>query len=188
MPRHSQRPRDERLVIGITGRIGAGKTSAGKYLSSTYGFQYIRYSQVLSEWLAKDPESKAHLQEVGWEVMAGGMQTELNRRLIAEITPHTDVAVDGLRHPLDYESLKNAFASSFSLLYIDSPPKERWERLKAKYPTLRSFEVADSHLVEQQIEPLRTSATLAVRNEGSLENLYEALDEAIRGFRKAGQA
>ncbi len=186
MPSHSQRPRDERLVIGITGRIGAGKTSAGKYLSSKHGFQYLRYSQVLSEWLAKDPEGKAHLQEIGWEVMAGGMQTELNRRLIAQITPDADLAVDGLRHPLDYESLKHSFPSAFHLLYIDSPPKTRWDRLKDqhRYASIGSFEAADSHPVEQRIESLRANAALVLQNEGSLQDLYVALDKAIRAFRR----
>src|SRR5882724_6815710 len=91
--------RDKPLVIGITGRIGAGKTSAGKYLNSAYGFHYARYSQVLSDWRAKDPESKAHLQAVGWEVMAAGMQAELNARLISQLPGQADCAVDGLRHP-----------------------------------------------------------------------------------------
>ena len=132
MPSHFQRSPDERLVIGIAGRIGSGKTSAGKYLGLAYNFQYLRYSQVLSEWLAKDPESKSRLQEIGWEVMAGGKQAELNHRLIAQIAPSVDVAVDGLRHPVDYERLRNSFLSSFHLLYIDSPRGERWERLRGR--------------------------------------------------------
>src|SRR5579864_4268050 len=130
MPNHSQRSPDKRLVIGITGHIGSGKTSVGHHLRSAYGFQYLRYSQVLSEWFANDPESKNRLQEIGWEVMAGGNQAELNRRLISQIVPGVDVAVDGLRHPIDYQCLKNSFLSSFHLLYIDSPAKVRWERLK----------------------------------------------------------
>src|SRR5216683_7965931 len=135
MASHSQRPRGERLIVGITGRIGSGKTTVGRYLESRYGFQYLRYSAVLADWLAKDPESRAHLQKVGWEVMAGGMQAELNRRLSAEIKPKVDIAVDGLRHPLDYETLAKSFSASFHLLYIDSRARIRFARLnhKGKY-------------------------------------------------------
>jgi dephospho-CoA kinase len=188
MASHSQRPRGERLVIGITGRIGSGKTSIGQHLSSRYGFQYVRYSQILSEWLAKDPESKAHLQEVGWKVMAGGMQTELNHRLIAQILPDADVAVDGLRHPIDYELLKQTFLNSFHLLYIDSPAIDRWERLKSqpRYGSFEAFEAADSHPVEQQIESLRGNAELIVDNRISLQEFYAAVDGAVRAFRKEG--
>jgi len=184
----SQRPRDDRLVIGIAGRIGSGKTSAGKYLSSRYGFQYLRYSQVLSEWLAKEPESKTHLQEIGWEVMAKGMQSELNSRLIAHVLPDVDVAIDGLRHPIDYESLDISFSPSFHLLFIECPSSKRWEHLKGKsrYANFTAFENADSHPVEQQIESLRAKAALVLDNEGSLQDLYAALDRAIREFKSEG--
>jgi dephospho-CoA kinase len=189
MPTHSQPPRaNERLAIGITGRIGAGKTSAGRYLSSRHGFQYLRYSQVLSEW--KDPETKANLQEIGWEVMANGMQGELNRRLIDQIVSGADVAVDGPRHPLDCKSLKKAFESSFHLLFIDSSQEVRWERKKdkKKYASFASFKTADSHPVEQQIESLRASSALVFQNQGSLQDLYAALDEAVRELRKEVRA
>ena len=190
MASHSQRPQGERLVVGITGRIGSGKTTVGRYLESRHGFQYLRYSEVLAEWLAKDPESKAHLQKVGWEVMAGGMQAELNRRLIARITPDADVAVDGLRHPLDYATLNDSFSASFRLPFIDSPPRLRFERLnqKGKYADFASFVAADSHAVEQHIDSLRAEATLVIHNEGSLQELYATVDEAIRSFRKEGQS
>jgi len=175
-------------VIGIAGRIGAGKTSTGEYLRSRHGFQYLRYSRVLTEWLAKDPESKADLQELGWSVMAKGMQGELNRRLIAQIVPDGDVAVDGLRHSLDFESLGSAFGSSFHLVFLDSPQEARWDResVRDKYRSLDAFRRADSHPVEQQIGSLQTNAVLVLKNEGSLQDLYTALDEAVRRFRKAG--
>lgn len=188
MASRPQRPRDERLVIGITGRIGSGKTTVGKYLNSRHGFQYLRYSAVLAKWRAKD--SQARLQEIGWEVMAGGMQAELNRRLIAQITPGGDVAVDGLRHPLDYESLKKQLSPSFKLLYLDSPQEQRFERLnrRGKYPDWNSFEAADSHPVEQQIESLRANAALVIQNQSSFQDLYLAVDEAMQKFRKGGRA
>jgi dephospho-CoA kinase len=177
----------DRLVIGITGRIGSGKTSAGQYLATGHGFQYIRYSQVLSEWFAQDPYIKERLQEVGWKVMSGGMQPELNRRLISQIRPGTDVAVDGLRHPIDCESLKNSFLSSFHLLYIDSSAGDRWERLKSKgrYANRTSFEEADSHPVENQIDLLRSSAEMILSNKGSLQDLRSRLDEIVQKL-KAG--
>jgi hypothetical protein len=111
MPVHnSQELKDKPLVVGVTGRIGAGKTSVSKYLSEVHGFYYVRYSQVLSEWRAENPDSKKHLQEVGWEVMEGGMQLELNARLIAQIPPQLECAVDGLRHPTDFDSLSRLHA------------------------------------------------------------------------------
>src|SRR5271154_5370305 len=113
-----QTAQDGRLVVGIAGRIGAGKTSAAKYVSSNFSFQYLRYSEVLAAWLAPGREGKAKLQVIGWEVMEKGLQSELNHRLIEQILPDSDAVVDGLRHPLDYTSLNTAFGSSFRLIFI----------------------------------------------------------------------
>jgi len=183
---NSQQRQGDRLVIGITGRIGAGKTSVGKYLSSAHGFYYVRYSQVLSDWLAKDPESKAHLQVVGWEVMAGGMQAELNTRLISQLPPQRDSAVDGLRHSLDYESLNSAFSYHFYLLFISSPPELRWQRLRSRYPKQDDFGRADSHPVEQQIDSLRDRAFAVLENDNSLQSLYSKVDAALKGIQAGG--
>jgi len=183
---NSQQRQGDRLVIGITGRIGAGKTSVGKYLESQHGFSYVRYSQVLSDWRAKDPESKAHLQVVGWEVMAGGMQTELNSRLISEVPAESNCAVDGLRHSLDFESLNAAFSPHFFLVYVNSPPEMRWRRLQGRYPTLDDFRSADSHPVEQQIEALRARAFSTLDNESSMKNLYSKVDDVLARIRTGG--
>ena len=183
---NSQQRQCDRLVIGIAGRIGAGKTSVGKYLSSAHGFHYARYSQVLSDWLAKDSESKAHLQAVGWKVMAGGMQAELNTRLISELPARSDCAVDGLRHSLDYESLSSAFSPHFYLLFVSSPPEIRWQRLRSKYPERTDFSRADSHPVEQQIDSLRPKALAILDNESLLQSLYSEVDGVLKKIRSGG--
>jgi dephospho-CoA kinase len=183
---NSQQRQGDRLVIGITGRIGAGKTSVGKYLESQHGFSYVRYSQVLSDWRAKDAESKAHLQVVGWEVMAGGMQAELNSRLIAEVPAVFNCAVDGLRHSLDFESLSGAFSPHFFLVYVNSSPETRWKRLQRRYPTLDEFRKADSHPVEQQIDALRGRAFAALENDSSMTSLYSKVDDALARIRTGG--
>jgi len=183
---HSLRP-DERLIIGITGRIGAGKTSVGKYIESRYGFFYVRYSQVLSEWMAQDPDSKTHLQAVGWKVMAGGMQQGLNDRVIARLESRGDCVVDGLRHPLDFENLSTTFPSQFRLLCVESPASMRWQRLMPRYHAVEAFQSADSHPVEQQIDSLCESAFAALKNNGTLDELYLGVDEVMKRIRPGGQ-
>jgi dephospho-CoA kinase len=184
---NSHRRQGDRLIVGITGRIGAGKTSIGKYLRSAHDFHYTRYSQVLSDWLAKDdPESKAHLQAVGWEVMAGGMQAELNTRLISRLPPESDCAVDGLRHSLDYESLSSTFGPNFCLLFVSSAPELRWQRLRLKYSEHDDFNRADSHPVEQQIDSLRDRAFTMLDNDSSLPNLYSKVDAVLKKIRSGG--
>jgi len=120
--------------------------------------------------------------------MAGGMQVELNHRLVALIDTQADAAVDGLRHPIDYQSLTKSFPSSFHLLYIESSREERWARLAShrRYQTVEAFERADSHPVEQQIESLRAKADLVLTNDRSLREFYVAIDTTIRKFKEEG--
>ena len=187
MPSDNSQRRDDRLIIGITGRIGAGKTSVGEHLKKAHRFQYVRYSQILKEWRPRDSDTRAHLQEVGWEVMAGGMQQELNDRLIARIEPDRDCAVDGLRDPLDFENLSKAFPVYFRLLCIKSPEAMRWRRLKTRYPDIEDFRRVDTHPVEQQIGPLCDKAFAVLINDSSLEELYAKVDAVLFKIRPGGQ-
>jgi dephospho-CoA kinase len=173
--------------VGVTGRIGAGKTSVAKHLSTAHGFYYVRYSQVLAEWRAKDPDNKKHLQAVGWEVMGGGMQVELNTRLIAQIPQRSDCSVDGLRHPIDFDSLTKSFSPHFFLVYIDCSQETRWRHLQVRYPEFGDFSRSDSHPVEQQIESLRSSAFKVITNDGSLQDLYSKVDSLLEQIQHGGQ-
>lgn len=187
MHQSSRQPSDKRIVIGITGHIGAGKTSAAKHLCSAHGFQYLRYSQVLAEWMANDPEHRPQLQEVGWKVMAEGLQKELNSRLTRHIKPGSNVAVDGLRHPIDYQSLVAKFGRQFRLVYLEAPEVVRWKR-KTRFPTIEQFRVADSHPVEQQIDLLKPKAFEIIENEGSLDHLFLAMDKVVKRIELEGAA
>lgn len=181
--------RSTQLVIGITGQLGSGKTTAAEYLAAEHGFNHIRYSQVLADWFNEDPERKSELQLVGWEVMSGGSQVELNRRLLSKIANGGDWVVEGLRHPLDYESLKKAFASRFQLVYIDSSREQRWLRLqkRGRFRTFEEFCAADQHPVEQLIPQLRPFAELCITSSEPLQQLYVPLSQFVNSLRKGNQ-
>ena len=179
MPTHVS-PRTERLILGISGRIGSGKTTAAEYLVRAHQFKYLRYSQVLAEWMAANPTDKAHLQEIGWEVMGGGMQEELNARLIARITQTSSYAIDGLRHSIDYESLKKQFPREFHLIFLDCPPELRWKRLEHRFRTFAEFQKADSHPVEQQLRSLEERAEFRIEDSGSESELFAGLESALQ--------
>jgi len=178
----------KRLVIGITGRIGSGKTTAADYLAE-HGFGHIRYSHVLADWFKEDPEQKSELQVVGWDVMSGGQQQELNRRVIAKIDTDRDWVVEGLRHPVDYRSMKNAFSSQFHLVYIDTPQDARWSRLHkiARFRSFEEFLTAEKHPVEQNITELKPFAELWITGGDPLQQLYEPLDNFVASIRKDKQ-
>lgn len=172
-PRH-RRP----IFVGVAGRMGSGKTSAAKYLSSRYDFQYTRYSQVLQDWLSAGDADRGRLQILGWDVMAGGLQAELNARLIAGIDRSRSAAIDGVRHRLDFESLSSSLGASFSLVFLEAAAEPRFDRVRDRFRTFAEFQAADSHPVESHIDGLKPLARLAISTD-SLESLYNQLDAWI---------
>lgn len=169
----------EPIFVGITGRIGSGKTTAARYLSSKYGYQYTRYSQVLRKWVSSGTADRDQLRKVGWDIMAGGLQAELNSRLIAGLDHSRSAAIDGLRHPIDFDSLSSAFDPSFRMIFLEARPQYRYERLLSRFPDLAAIEEADSHQVESHIDNLKSRASMTIANEQSLESLYRQLDAWI---------
>jgi dephospho-CoA kinase len=184
MPTQGPFPRSQTdaLFVGFAGRIGAGKTSAAEYLSSKYGFQYTRYSQVLRHWLASEAPEREGLQQFGWEVMAGGRQVELNARLISGLSRSQSAAIDGLRHHIDFHSLSYAFGASFHLVFLEAAAAARFERKRSRFSTYEAFLAADSHPVEAQIDSLKPLAAATIPTEESLESLYRRLDGWVTSY------
>ena len=170
---HSQ---TEGVFVGLAGRIGAGKTCTAKYLNSKYGFQYARYSRVLRAWLAPESADRERLQTFGWEIMSGGRQAELNACLIAELNPSHSAVIDGLRHPIDFDSLSKSFGSSFRMIFLEAGREARFERLRTRFSSIESFQVAEAQPIEAHIDSLRSRANTIISNEQSLEVLYEQID------------
>lgn len=172
LPLRHRRP----IFIGVAGRMGSGKTSAARYLSTKYGFQYTRYSQVLQDWLSAGNVDRSRLQILGWDVMAGGLQTELNARLIAGIDRSRSAAIDGVRHPMDFASLSSSLGTSFRMIFLEASPEPRFDRVRDRFGSFAEFQAADSHPVESHIDSLKPLARLTISTEHSLESLYNQLD------------
>ena len=164
--------------------MGAGKTSAAMHLSSKYEFQYTRYSAVLQEWLRAEVHDKDQLQRLGWDIMSGGRQHELNSRLLAGLDHSRSAVIDGLRHPIDFESLSSAFGSSFRLIFLDVRPEVRFERLRSRFANYSTFKAADSHPVDAHIDELQPLASMTISNNDSLTDVYKRLDELVTESRR----
>lgn len=172
------------IVIGVTGRIGSGKSVVAHCLESEFGFQYLRYSLVLAEWSHADPADKSRLQEIGGEVMFSKGQIELNRLLISRIDRTRETAVDGLRHPIDYRSLVTEFQSNFFLIFVEVPSETRFERSRNRYKTYQQFVAADSHPVESNIDLLRPLAAATISGTMQDEELISELGRLVSSFRQ----
>lgn len=156
-------------------------------LERQFGFQYLRYSLELAKWYGIDPDDKSRLQMTGAGVMADGqLQRDLNQRLIAQIDATKDAAVDGLRDPIDLESLRAEFGNRFALLFVETDPRERFERVKrnGRYETYEEFLEADRQPTELKIDDLRSSATGTLSGTQTEEELTSRLRSLINELRQ----
>jgi hypothetical protein len=108
--------------------------------------------------------------------MAGGLQAELNNRLIAGIDRSRSAAIDGVRHRMDFDSLSSNFGVLFRLFFLEASQQRRFDRVRDRFRSFADFLAADAHPVESHIDGLKPLARLTISTEHSLESLYNQLD------------
>jgi uncharacterized protein YprB with RNaseH-like and TPR domain/predicted nuclease with RNAse H fold/dephospho-CoA kinase len=163
-------PWGKRAVIGLSGPISSGKTTAGRHLESL-GFSYGRYSLVLKEMLKERgvPVSRESLQRIGEEVYRSPGQRWLCRELVSQMPESGDLVIDGLRHPEDHSFLVEMFGPDFLHIHIDAPESIRLKRYVEKEGTEEEFRRANSHPIESNVPKLARLAHSVVGNTGTLE-------------------
>ena len=159
-----------RRIIGLSGPIAAGKTTAARILESL-GFTYGRYSLILKELLERReiPVTRESLQKIGEEVYNSPGQRWLGRQVFQRLPENGNLVVDGLRHPEDHALLVETFGPDFLHVHISASLTARLERYIAEGHTKEDFERANSHPVEGNVQKLATLANVTVMNYDSKE-------------------
>nr|WP_246433039.1 ribonuclease H-like domain-containing protein [Rhodopseudomonas rhenobacensis] len=174
---------DMPLVIGISGRICSGKTTAARMLEKA-GFAYTRFSLVIDDEITAAGGSldRATRQLVGDEIHREKGQRWLCERVLDRIGQERIIVVDGLRFPEDRAFFVERFGSRFIHLHIFASDETRRNRYK---DTVVPFAVADGQPVEAGIDLLSELAQVTVENEGSLADLEQTLMRLISDLSKS---
>ena len=161
------------LVVGFSGALGAGKTTAAKILEHDHGFAYGRYSQVIEEILSAKRRGfdRFDLQAEGRRINQKYGQRWLGQRLLTKLGTRSHIAIDGLRFPEDHAYMTEMFGSRFFHIHLIAPKTLRKKRVANRDGSSFDFDKADSHEVEQKIGLLEDLATYVVENTGSIEML-----------------
>ena len=170
-----------RRVVGISGPIAAGKTTAARMLERV-GFRYGRYSEVLAD-LAMEQGTCADrttLQQLGDNVHRNPGQRWLNDRLLRRLdVDEEDLVIDGLRWPEDHAFWVERFGAAFHHVHVSAPEELR----RARYPnagrTVTEFDVASSHQVESGVRKLAALAHVVAKNDREVEDMRNLLAERI---------
>jgi dephospho-CoA kinase len=170
----------ERCVVGISGAIAAGKTTAATTLRER-GFAYTRYSEVLADMLREQGRQvdRRALQEIGEEVHRDPGQRWLSAQLLSRLSADAKlVVVDGLRFPEDHAFFAERYGPNFLHWHIEAPREMRKDRYLAMGFTGADFEHVTSHPVEGGILALAKLAHLRLDNSGAMRTFKSRVLEA----------
>lgn len=169
---------DAPLVIGISGRICSGKTTAARMLEQAQ-YAYTRFSLVIDDEIRAaggvlDRETR---QRVGEQIHIEKGQRWLCERVLERVADKQKIVIDGLRFPEDRAFFAERFGARFVHLHIVSSDETRRDRYDEDSGV--SFAVADGQPVEAGIGPLSKFAQVTLSNEGTLADLEQTLMRII---------
>ena len=188
-----------KLIIGITGRIGAGKGAVVEYLVRSRGFVHYSARSFLLESIRDKglPENRDSMV-----LVANALRKEKGPSAVIEaLLERARTGADGEQPHCIIESVRTvgetkalAQAGAF-LLGVDAPAKLRFDRIKKRKSETDdiSFETFLEHEAreEEQKEPYKANiaavmkvADAVVDNSGSLDDLTARVEEVLAGWEK----
>jgi len=170
----------ERKVIGLSGPIAAGKTTAGIFLKSK-GFHYGRFSLVIGSLLQGHgiQPNRQSLQRRGEEVNKKEGQRWLCKKLLQMLPMQGNLVIDGLRFPEDHAFLVETFGPAFLHIHIAAPEVTRLERFISGGGTREEFFGAISHPVESSVSKLSALAHIILSNTSDIDNFKIQIADTI---------
>lgn len=170
------------VVVGISGPIAAGKTTAAKILEG-WGFRYSRFSEIIAQdAVARGmPIDRSTLQALGEEAHASRFgQRRLQNALAMLVGSARRIVVDGLRHPEDRAFLDERWGYAAIHVHISAHEEVRALRYAAKPgETMEAFYAAEAHRVEQNVSRLEDLADVILTNAGTIPELTSQLGTLI---------
>ncbi len=177
------------MIIGLTGRNGAGKGVVADYLKSK-GYRFHSLSDVLREELRAEGRevTRENLIQKGRQVRKAHGEGYLAKQILGRLEPDQNSVVDSFRHPQEVEVLRSAPA--FHLICVDAESEIRHHRIqdrsRAGDPTsfeefliLEERESKSPRSERQQLSPTASLADTVLLNNGTPEELHEKLGELL---------
>lgn len=179
------------MILGASGLYASGKGEVMAFLEER-SFRAYSLSDVIREELASrgQEETRERMIEAGRSIRALEGPGALARRLLPKLTRNRNCAVDSIRHPAEVEVLRSA-AQKFQLIWVDADEATRFTRLRERgrpgdpetieeLRALEGRELASDDPLGQQLLAVRALADAAIDNNGTLDQLHEAVHSLLK--------
>jgi len=177
------------MLIGLTGRIGAGKETLTEFLRNKE-FIYLETSKLLKDMLQeKNLEiTRTNMQNLGDELRKKHGAGALMKMLLEKIDINKNCIIDSLRNEGEVKFLKKN-VKDFILISVDAPQKIRFERVvsrnKASDPKIwEEFLITDNrdfldknNPLGQQVGKCMEMADYLIVNDNDLESSMKEIEK-----------
>jgi dephospho-CoA kinase len=165
------------MLIGITGKIGSGKSRIAKHIETKYGYHRLSTSDLLKSILkSKDIEqSRENLQDIGDNVikMIGGSGF---MAIMFVYLPQGNYQIDSIRHLEALQYMKKKYGHDFVNIFVDTTEVTRYSRTEMRYESFEHFKKIDSANTEKEIELIKSQSDFIINNENSFPEVLTQID------------
>jgi dCMP deaminase len=176
------------MLIGLTGRNGAGKGEVARYLEKK-SFYYFSLSDVIREEIrmrGAEP-TRERLIAVGNELRQRFGAHILAERILAKVEDDKHYIIDSIRNPSEVETFRSA--KHFRLIRVEAPAEIRFQRILARRresdpQTIDEFVELENREAEgddtsQNLVRVELMADHTLTNDGAIERLYPQVDALL---------
>ncbi|PIU76025.1 hypothetical protein COS75_01235 [Candidatus Pacearchaeota archaeon CG06_land_8_20_14_3_00_35_12] len=182
----------KRIMIGLLGTIGSGKTAAGDYLEAKRGFYRVIMGNLVREVARKEglEITRENLQKIQKKYRDKYGQEYFIKLTIKKLkeSGKKNLLIDGIRTPTDARVAKENWAV---LILIDAKPSLRYERIVSRgregeeKTTLADFKEDEAR--EWKLLNFKETLKYAdykLLNNGNIKQLYSKIDKALEKILK----
>lgn len=174
-------------IVGISGPIGAGKSSIANILINEKRFNYVSFGNLIRQILKRESKkiTRKSLQERGNQVIKQLGYEGITSLLLENIDPEADYVIDGIRHIEIFRFLKQVYGTSFQLVFVDAPVRTRFERVRERahydnVDSIQKFKEYENHPLESNIHILEEVASLVIDNTKNKQHMRRTIQKFVR--------
>lgn len=174
-------------ILGLTGRIGCGKTTLSAYIQEKYNFQKLSFvDKILIPELRKRKKivNRKNLQQVGREFYLKYGDIKLTELLLEGIESTARWIIDDIRYPTTANFIRIKFPNNFWIIGVKTDIQIRFQRVLARGKegeiSYEDFLKMDSAPTEKQIDEVLLQADYLIENNGTLANFYQQCDKIMK--------
>lgn len=179
----------DKLIIGLTGQLAAGKTTVANYLAEKYNGKVYGFSKPLRDvadrmTLPQTRENMANLSSIlrrqfGQDIILRAIRRDIDQE------PCQFILLEGMRRFGDFLAFKEL--SNFHLVAVLGEQELRYQRLVGRNQnpddaskTFEQFKIDEQGEAEQEIPKAIAEAEFVIDNNGDLAVLYEQAEAVYR--------